>query len=285
VDRSGLADFLRRRRAQLQPADVGLPPGARRRTPGLRRDEVAMLAAMSSDYYTRLEQSRGPRPSRDVLAALARALRLSDDERDHLFNLAGQVPPPRWASSGHVSPGLMHILDRLTDTPAFVVSDLGETLAQNPMSRVLSGDAMSRSGRGRSFAWSWFLDPRVRSRYPREDWDQHSRTHVADLRATYGRRRGEPDVEALVADLLAHSEEFARRWEAHEVLVRRADSKRIIHPEVGVIDLLCESLTSDVGAQTLVVLYPRPGSEARAQLELVRVIGTQDLAAAEPSAR
>jgi transcriptional regulator with XRE-family HTH domain len=273
MDRPGLADFLRRRRSQLQPADVGLPPGARRRTPGLRRDEVASLAAMSTDYYTRLEQGRGPHPSVPLLSSLARALRMTDDERDHLFHLAGQAPPARNVPTGHVSPGLMYLLDRLTDTPAFVVSDLGVTLVQNAMSIALSGDFTGYSNTER-----WFTEPdgEARRRFPRADWPTHSRTHVADLRATYGRRRGDADVETLVATLLAQSPEFAALWEQHEVGVRRADSKRIIHPEVGVLDLLCEVMTSEVGGQTLVMLFPRPGSAAREQLDLIRVIGTQE---------
>jgi transcriptional regulator with XRE-family HTH domain len=281
MDRASLADFLRKHRERLRPADVGLPDGLRRRTPGLRREEVATLAVMSTDYYTRLEQGRGPHPSPPLLASLARALRLTDDERDHLFHLAGHVPPARTSSGSHISAGLLYILDRLTDTPAFVVSDLGETLAQNPMSIAMSGDASRRSGRARFAVWKWFTDPAGRDGIPPEDRAERGRIHVADLRATHGRRRGDSDVEGLVADLLSRSEEFARLWADHEVLVRRADRKRVVHPEVGLIDLLCETLTSDVGAQTLVVLYPRPGSAARAQLDLIRVIGTQNLSAAE----
>lgn len=281
VDRPALADFLRRHRERLRPADVGLPDGIRRRTPGLRREEVASLAVMSTDYYTRLEQGRGPRPSPPLLTALARALRLSADERDHLFYLAGHVPPARTSTSAHVSTGMLHVLDRLTDTPAFVVSDLGEALAQNPMSVALSYDAATRRGRDRFVAWRWFTDPAMRERFPREDWEQHARAHVRDLRATHGRRRGDEDVESLVSALLAASDEFARRWAEHEVGVRRADHKRIIHPQVGLIDLLCETMTSDVTGQTLVVLYPRPGSGARAQLDLVRVLGTQSFAPAD----
>jgi transcriptional regulator with XRE-family HTH domain len=273
MDRAGLADFLRRHRDRLQPSDVGLPPGVRRRTRGLRRDEVASLAAMSTDYYTRLEQGRGPHPSVALLASLARALRMTADERDHLFHLAEQAPPARFGANAHISPGLLHVLDRLVDTPAFVISDVGEVLVQNAMSRALTGD-----GVGQNFAERWFLDPAVRSRYPEVDWPAHSRTHVADFRATHGRRRGDADIEELVARLYAGSAEFAALWDEHEVAVRRADSKRVIHPEVGTLDLLCEVLTSEVGGQMLVVLFPRPGSTAREQLELVRVIGTQDLA-------
>jgi hypothetical protein len=270
MDRTGLADFLRRRRERLQPADVGLPLGARRRTPGLRRDEVAALASMSTDYYTRLEQARGPHPSVPLLSSLARALRMTDDERDHLFHLAGQVPPPRHSSNGHVSAGLLHVLDRLTDTPAFVVSDLDEVLVQNPMSVALTGMQV-----GHNHTTRWFTVPEARARFPEEDWPVHSRTHVADLRATHGRRRGDADVEALVTSLLAASTEFAALWEEHEVGVRRADSKRIIHPEVGLLDVLCEVLASEVNGQRLVVLFARPGSDARDKLDLISVIGTQ----------
>lgn len=279
MDRAGLADLLRSRRLRLAPADVGLPPGTRRRTPGLRRDEVAALAAISTDYYTRLEQQRGPNPSTAVLGALARALRMTDDERDHLFFLAGSQPPVRHVHTTHVSPGLQHVLDRLSDTPALVVNDLEEVVFQNPMSVALMGDQTQLTGRERSATWRWFTDPVGRRRFPEEDWPTHSRTHVASLRATYGRRGSDPDVAALVADLLAVSDEFAELWAEHEVAVRRSDAKRIIHPEVGLLDLLCEILVSGVNGQTLVVLFPRPGTDARAKLELLRVIGTQEFSA------
>jgi transcriptional regulator with XRE-family HTH domain len=280
VDRSALADLLRSRRSRLTPADVGLPTGPRRRTPGLRRDEVAALAAISSDYYTRLEQQRGPHPSPGVLAAIARALRMTDDERDHLFHLAGQPPPVRHATSAHVRPGMLHVLDRLTDSPAFIVGDLGEVIVQNAMSVAVSGDSQALRGRDRNFTWRWFTQPEVRDRFPVEDWPTHSRTHVADLRATHGRRGSDPDVASLVADLLAASDEFAALWAEHEVAVRRADAKRIIHPEVGLLDLLCDTLAGEAGGQTLVVLFPRPGTDAREKLDLLRVIGTQNLSAA-----
>jgi len=279
MDRAGLADLLRSRRLRLAPADVGLPPGQRRRTPGLLRDEVAALAAISTDYYTRLEQQRGPHPSPAVLGALARALRMTDDERDHLFHLAGHPAPQRTTRGTHVSPGLLHLLDRLSDTPALVVNDLEQTVYQNPMSIALMGDQTQLTGRERSATWRWFTHPEARLRFPEEDWPIHSRTHVASLRATHGRRGSDPDVAALVTDLLAASPEFAALWAEHEVAVRRSDAKRIIHPEVGLLDLLCEILVSGVNGQTLVVLFPRPGTDAREKLELLRVIGTQQFSA------
>ena len=280
VDRAALADLLRSRRERLTPADTGLPPGIRRRTPGMRRDEVAGLAAISTDYYTRLEQQRGSHPSVEVLASLARALRFTDDERDHLFHVAGQAPPSRHAASAHLSPGLLHLLDRLTDCPAMVTDDLGVVLHQNAMSVAVTGDTSARRGRDRYSAWRWFCVPGARDRIPQRDWDQHSRTQVADLRATHGRRGSDPDVAQLLTDLKASSAEFAGLWDEHEVAVRRADAKRVDHPEVGLLDLLCETLTSAVGGQTVVLLYPRPGTGTREKLELLRVIGSQDLSGA-----
>lgn len=280
MDRVQLADFLRRRRERLTPAEVGLAPGVRRRTPGLRREEVAQLAGMSTDYLARLEQSRGPQPSTQVLAALARALRLTDDERDHLYYLAGRAPPASHRPNAHVSPGLLHVLDHLTDSAAFVISDLGETLVQNPVAAALHGDESHPEGLDRYMIWRWFTDPATRARFPEEDWPTHSRTHVADLRATAARRHGDPDVVELVDALTAASDEFTALWAEHEVAVRRADRKRIVHPEVGMLDLLCEVLAGASGDQFLVVLFARPGTDTRQKLELLRVIGTQNLTVA-----
>ena len=140
MDRAQLADFLRTRREALQPEDVGLPRGARRRTGGLRREEVAALSGMSTDYYGRLEQRRGPQPSEQMLAAIARGLRLSLDERDHLFRIAGHNAPQRALRSDHVNPGLMRVLDRLDDTPAQVITGLAETLLQTRPAVALLGD-------------------------------------------------------------------------------------------------------------------------------------------------
>jgi transcriptional regulator with XRE-family HTH domain len=282
MDRAQLADFLRSRRARLQPADVGLAAGARRRTPGLRREEVAQLAGMSADYYVRLEQARGPHPSMQMLGALARALRLTDDERDHLYLLAGERPPAPTGRSGHVRPGLLHLLDRLTDAAATIVSDTGETLAQNALARALFGDRMTRTGRGASMTWVWFTEPSSRSVYPPEDHDHHSRVLVADLRATAGRRGGDADVAGLIEALLDASEEFAGLWARHDVAVRRGDQKRIVHPEVGVVEVDCEVLLTPEHDQSLILLTPRAGTGAAEQLQLLRVIGGQDLARPEP---
>ncbi|MGY5044752.1 helix-turn-helix transcriptional regulator [Streptomyces sp. 900105755] len=278
MDRPELADFLRRARSRLDPSDVGLPPGARRRTPGLRREEVASLAGMSADYYTRLEQSRGPHPSRQMLTALARALRLTDDERDHLFHLAGEEPPRREATGTHVAPGLLLVLDRLHDTPALVTTDCGEVLAQNTMSRALSGDVLARPARDRNLLRRYFLDPTAHDLFPPEDRPARAREHVANLRAVAAARPADPVPAALVAELLAGSEEFARLWSEHEVAVRRATTKRFLHPAVGLLELDCEVLLNTATHQHLVIHTARPGTESYERLQLLRVVGLQDMA-------
>lgn len=269
IDRDGLADFLRRRRELLHPADVGLPDGARRRTPGLRREEVAQLAGMSTDYYSRLEQSRGANPSEPIIASLARALRCDLDERDHLYNLAGLAPPLRWAGR-HINPGLLALVSRLTDIPVIISTDLDEILWQNGLADVVIG-----RGAGRNLTWLWFTDPEVRRIFPEEDWDVHSASHVADLRATYSRRMGDRDITELVDGLSARSEEFRTLWDLHEVAVRRLPRKRFLNAEVGDLDLTCETLLTPAADLRVRAFLPLEGTDAREKLDLLRVIGTQ----------
>jgi transcriptional regulator with XRE-family HTH domain len=271
VDRPQLADFLRRHRETLTPADVGLPDGARRRTPGLRREEVASLVGMSADYLTRLEQQRGPQPSEQMLAALARGLRLSLDERDHLFRLAGHTPPSRALRHAHVAPPLLRVLDRLDDAAALVLSDLGETLAKNRLAVALLGDHSGRTGLDRSAIHRWFTDPAERLRYPADDRDRQSRLQVAQLRSAISAgARGRP----LLDDLLQRSPEFRELWALHEVHRRFDDHKTLVHPEVGAIDVDCQALFTEDQAQTLLVLTPK-GQEATERMRLLAVIGAQ----------
>ncbi|WP_370103542.1 helix-turn-helix transcriptional regulator [Streptacidiphilus sp. MAP12-20] len=281
MDRPALADFLRRSRTRLSPADLGLPDGARRRTPGLRREEVAAQAGMSVDYYTRLEQQRGPNPSPQLLGALARALRLSGDERDHLFHLAGQQPPRDRSVADHIRPGLLLILDRLWDTPAQVVSDLGEVLVQNAMAKALWGDSASRPADSRNIVWRWFTEPGARALMPAEDHDRLGRSHTAHLRAVAASRPDDRRATRLVERLLAASPEFAALWAEHDVAQRRSDVKRILHPVVGELELDCEMLVNDGGEQRLLVYTAAPGSVSAERLELLRVVGLQDLARPE----
>jgi len=280
IDRIGLADFLRRRREALMPADLGLPGGMRRRALGLRRDEVALQAGISHDYYARLEQHRGANPSESVIAGLARALRLDDDQRDHLFRLAGFSAPVSGLSR-HISPGLLQMLDHLPDVPTLICTDLGDVLHQNALAAVVLGDLTGGKDAHRhhpnNLIRAWFIDQETRDRFPVEDWAAHSAAHVRDLRATSSRRGGEPDVVAFVKELVGVSPEFRRLWEQHDVGGRRFAHKRIAHPEVGLIDLNCEvMLTPDHGLQ-VVAFFPVEATDARQKLELLQVVGLQSL--------
>jgi transcriptional regulator with XRE-family HTH domain len=279
VNRDDLADFLVRRRNGLQPADVGLGAGQRRRTAGLRREEVAQLAAMSTDYYTRLEQRRGPQPSTQMLASLARALRLTADERAYLYRVAGHDAPDRVGTSDHVSPGLLRVLDRLTDTPALILSALGETLVQNDPARALFGDAGHLTGLERSGIYRWFTRPETeRAHYPADDHDRQSRAQVASLRAAYGSMGPRSRAGELVRVLTATSPEFAELWAAHEVGRRFEDHKVLLHPEIGPIEVDCQALFTEDESQVLLVLTAPPGTEAASKLALLAVLGTQAFA-------
>ncbi|MYU16910.1 helix-turn-helix domain-containing protein [Streptomyces sp. SID8361] len=275
MQRDQLADFLRRRREAIPPAEVGIAEGPRRRTTGLRREEVAMLAGVSVDYVVRLEQGRSSQPSPQLLGALARALRLSDDERDHLFHLAGHRPPLADGAARLARAGLMRMLDLLGDTPAMVLSDLGEVLAQNRMGILLAGDHSGFTGYRRYTAYRWFTDPAARTVHPPEEREHYARSIVADLRAAAGRRSGDPTVTGLVDRLRAASADFRRLWAEYEVAVRRADRKTVLHPRVGRLAMDCETLvTPDLGQQ-LLVLTPAD-AETRERLDLLRVLGVEE---------
>jgi transcriptional regulator with XRE-family HTH domain len=280
VNLAELGVFLRSRRDRIRPSDVGLPTGPRRRVPGLRRDEVAQLAGASVDYYIELERGSGAQPSEQMLAALARALRLDVDERDHLYHLAGRPLPPSSGATAHVHPGMLDLLDRLTTTPAQVITDLHVTLVQNRLAVALLGPAPAVTGMSAGFVHRWFTDPTARSIYPPEDHRHHSESFVADLRAAVARRGGnDPEAADLVAELLRRSTEFAALWERHDVSVRRSDRKRIVHPTLGVIDVNCLNLFSEDGRQRLLWFSPVPGTDSIEKLELLSVVGTQDLVA------
>ncbi|MEU9898612.1 helix-turn-helix transcriptional regulator [Streptomyces phaeochromogenes] len=275
MDQSGLATFLRSRREALQPDDVGVPLGQRRRTPGLRREEVAALCGMSTDYYSRLERARGPQPSEQMIAAIARGLRLTLDERDHLFVLAGHNAPARTARDGHVNAGMMRILDRLEDTPAQVVTGTGETIVQTPLAVALLGDQTHFTGLARSVIYRWFTDPNERTNYVPDDHPTHSRVYVAQLRTVASREGRGSHAAALAERLCAESSEFAELWTQHEVGVSYTNRKRILHPQVGMISLHCQTLVDPDQAQSLLVFTAIPGTEDHDKLQLLSVIGSQ----------
>src|SRR5580693_1500950 len=247
MDRGALADFLRRRREALQPEEVGLPVGARRRTRGLRREEVAALAAMSTDYYTRLEQQRGPQPSEQMLASLARALRLTGDERDYLFQMAGHNAPASMSAATHVAPALLR-------------------------------DQTGYTGLARSEIYRWFTNPAERRRYPEDDRGRQSRAQVANLRAAYGSMGPRSRAGELARALQKASPEFAALWERHEVARRFEDHKTLIHPELGPIDVDCQVLFTEDQSQALLVLTAPPRTEGFEKLQLLGVLGQQRFA-------
>ncbi|MFE5396252.1 helix-turn-helix transcriptional regulator [Streptomyces sp. NPDC056568] len=279
IDRAGLAAFLRRRRELLQPEDVGLPRGRRRRTSGLRREEVAELCHMSADYYARIERGRGPQPSESMIASMAQGLHLSLDERDHLFRLAGHAPPVRGTGtvSEHISPGLLRVLDRLGDTPAEVVTELGETLRQTPLGIALTGDTTRCTGPARSIGYRWFTDPATRELYAPAEHAFLSRMFASGLREV-ATLRGPGSRAAEYAELLlARSDEFRVLWEKHEVGVRPHHVKRFVHPEVGALELNCQILLDPEQSHRLVVYTAVPGGESHERLRLLAVIGPQAL--------
>lgn len=275
MDRAQLADFLRTRREALQPEDVGLPRGPRRRTAGLRREEVAAVCGMSADYYTRIEQQRGPQPSEPMLAAIARGLHLTLNERDHLFRLAGHNTPGRGLRADHISPGTMRVLDRLADTPAQVVTALAETLAQTRPAAALFGDQTAFTGLRRSTVYRWFTEAGERLVYPEEDHPRHSRFFASELRAAYSRQGRGGRAEQIVTRLLDSGPEFTALWAAHEVSVPRTETKRVSHPDLGILDLHCQLLLDPDQTQSLLVFTATPGSESHEKLQLLNSLETR----------
>ncbi len=274
IDRAGLADFLRTRRAALQPEDVGLPRGQRRRTTGLRREEVAALCHMSTDYYSRLEREKGPHPSEQMVASIAQGLHLTIAERDHVFRLAGLVPPSRGPGTDHVGPGMLRILDRLGDTPAEIVTELGETLRQTRLGVALVGDNTAYDGPMRSIGYRWFAQPGARDLHPAEDHEFYSRMYASGLRAVATHRGPGSRAAAYVERLLAESEEFREVWERHEIGIAPRALKRYLHPEVGLLELSCQVLHDPEQSHSLLVYTAVPGSESHEKLGLLSVLAS-----------
>lgn len=278
VRHTELGAFLRSRRERIRPADVGLPHGPRRRVPGLRRDEVAQLAGASVDYYNELERGAGSQPSEQMIAALARALRLTADERDYLYHLADRPVPAHGGAASHVHPGMLDLLGRVTSTPAQVITDLHVTLVQNPLAVALLGDHSAFRGARASFIHRWFTEPEARRLYPEADHAGQSRILVADLRAAAARRDAR-DTEAgsMISTLLGLSPEFAALWADHDVAVRREDRKRLNHPALGLVEVNCLNLFSEDGRQRLLWFTPAVGTGSGDLLDLLAVLGTQEV--------
>lgn len=277
VDRAGLAEFLRRRRESLQPKDVGLPRGRRRRTRGLRREEVALLCHMSTDYYSRLERERGPQPSAQMIASMAQGLHLSLDERDHLFRLAGYSPPARSGGGEHISPGMLRIFDRLHDTPAEIVTELGETLRQTSLGVALTGDLTAFQGPDRAIGYRWFTDSSARRRYADEDHAFLSRLWVSGLREVSTLRGPGSRATHLANLLITRSEEFRDLWDKHDVGIRPQEVKHFLHPELGALELNCQMLLDPSKSHALLVYTAVPGSQSHEKLRFLSATGAESL--------
>jgi transcriptional regulator with XRE-family HTH domain len=264
LNREDLATFLLSRRQRLQPADVGLPDIGRRRTPGLRRQEVAQLAGMSVDYYIRLEQARGPRPSRQVLGALARALMLTADEREYLFRVAGESPPQAPSPSRDVSPGIRNLIDSLPDTPAYVVDAKYDVLAWNALATHFIGDLSAFAPSDRNMIRWIFRLPATAVPWTDPDAVRFTRSTVADLRASYARYPADPGIRELVTELLGSSPRFAEIWAEHDVETRRPLVKRVDHPLAGLLEFECQVLQIPDTGQRLITYCAAPGSPTQA---------------------
>ncbi|MFE3826977.1 helix-turn-helix transcriptional regulator [Streptomyces sp. NPDC059092] len=235
-------------------------------------------AGASVDYYNELERGAGSQPSEQMIAALARALRLSADERDYLYHLAERPVPAHGGPASHVHPGMLDLLTRLTSTPAQVITDLHVTLVQNPLAVALLGDHSGLRGARASFVHRWFTDPDARRMYPEADHQGQSRAFVADLRAAAARRDAK-DTEAgsMIRSLLDASSEFAALWADHDVAFRRDDRKRLNHPALGLIEVNCLNLFSEDGRQRLLWFTPAVGTDSAGLLGLLAVLGTQEV--------
>lgn len=271
----GLGGALRAWRERLTTSDVGLPSYGRRRAPGLRREEVAGLAGVSVDYLVRLEQGRSTHPSPQVTAALARALRLGDTEREHLFQLAGLADPRPGLVPRHVTPGVQRLIDRLGDAPVSVLDASWDLLAWNPLWGALLGDPSDWRGRERNLVWRAFHDLPTRVVLTDIEHERWRASLVVDLRLVVARYPDDPSLAALVAELRASSPAFAAVWETGGVGVQISSRKTFRHPDVGSLTLDCDVLVGQ-GTDLRVVTYTAaPGSADAEALALIGVLGLQ----------
>jgi len=273
---SEFADVLRSWRDRVRPGEVGLPAGAGRRTPGLRREELAALAGVSVDYVVRLEQGRATNPSPQLLGALATALRLTEAERDHLFRVAGAAPPSRGVVPRHVPPGVQRIVDRLGDVPIAVFTAAHDIVLWNDLWAALNGDPSRRTGIEGNLVWRHFTQGHDGVEWDDTHQEDFSSDLVADLRAASGRYPADRELAALVARLRRESPEFARRWETGRVAEHRT-SRKVVTSRVGPVEVDCDVLTVPGSDLRIVVYTVTPGSPDAAALDLLRVTGLQEL--------
>jgi transcriptional regulator with XRE-family HTH domain len=277
MDKQELGAFLRSRRERLQPQDVGLPAGSRRRTAGLRREEVAVLAHISTEYYIRLEQGKAPRPSGEVLAGIGGALRLTDAESDHLHMLAGTALIRTGLHPREVRPSILALLQRLPGTAAIVTSATFEVLAWNDLAAALMEDFGKLAPEERNLARRAFLEPdrADAALYGLSDAAEFRHQVVMKLRAAIAHYPTDPEVASLVEQLRDASADFARLWERHDVQAAPTLTKTFHHPVVGMITVDCDALTLADRDQQLVLYSAPPDSPGGEALALLRVLGTE----------
>ncbi|NUR60232.1 MAG: helix-turn-helix domain-containing protein [Catenulispora sp.] len=280
---SELGIFLKARRAQVHPEDVGLPSGVGiRRTPGLRREEVAILAGVSVDYYTRLERGKETNPSPAVLDALARILRLNRDEHQHLHTLVeGATSPARQAErrsrTRTVREGPLVMLESLRPNPAYVVSRTNDVLAANPSGLALFPGLAEMPSKLRNITRYIFLHPAARDLYP--EWEKLVPKSVAFLRARAGADPDDPELVRLIGELVVKSKEFARLWERYELCIVGQGTKAFQHPDVGAMTLDYEAMElAHTGGQRMIVYYTVPGTPDHDAVTLLDMIGSGLLA-------
>jgi transcriptional regulator with XRE-family HTH domain len=272
--RQEIREFLTSRRAKLQAADVGLPDYGARRVPGLRREEVAVLAGVSVPYYSRLERGDLAGASDSILDALAGALRLDDAERAHLIDLARAVqplppPPRRRPAKDRMRPSVQHVLEAITGAAALLLNDRHDILAANALSRALFLELLDGHERP-NFARFIFLDPRARDFYL--DWDNVARDVAAALRATAGRKPDDRALSDLVGELSTRSQEFRQAWARHDVRFHNSGIKRLHHSQVGDIELRYEGL--EVASDTDLTIYVYTADPGTRSAEMLALLGS-----------
>ncbi|MFL6116564.1 MAG: helix-turn-helix transcriptional regulator [Catenulispora sp.] len=272
-----LGQALRRWRDRVAPDAAGLPTGGHRRAAGLRREELALLAGISVDYITRLEQGRSTNPSVQVVEALTRALRLSADERAYLFRLAELVPPGPEVVPAFLGPSVQRLLDRLVDTPVGVSDAAMNLLMANPMYAALMGDPSALRGFERNGVWRNFTGVPTRVRHTAEEHHAFEVGMVSELRASAARYPADRQLQRMIAELRAKSERFAELWDAGVVGRLEASRKTIEHPQVGPLTLDCDLLRVEANDLHILVYSAEPGTEAAEKLRLLSVLGTQSL--------
>ncbi|MFD4408281.1 helix-turn-helix transcriptional regulator [Streptomyces sp. NPDC058475] len=268
---------VRRWRDRVPPEAAGLPAGGHRRAAGLRREELALLAGVSVDYITRLEQGRASHPSEQVVEALGRALRLSGAEREHLFHVAGLVPPGRDMVPAHITPSVHRLLDRLTGTPVAVYDAAWTLLLANPLYAALLGDPSGWRGNERNGVWRNFVGPDSRVRQSPEVRREFEAALVADLRATASRYPADQRLRGLIAELRARSVRFAELWDSGAVGRHEASHKTVEHPQLGPVTLDCDVLSVSGSDLRIMIYTAEPDTEDAERIALLGVLGTQAL--------